>query len=145
MLKVQLISEAIDLQKVFEIRKEVFVKEQNVSPEEEYDQFEDSSRHFLALYGEDQIPCGTARWRFTDKGIKLERFAILLSFRGLGLGAALVQACLNDIAQFPESVGKKIYMHAQVHAVGFYEKLGFQIEGEEFEEAGIRHFTMFKF
>src|SRR5690349_18856277 len=100
----QLITTSEGLEQAHQIREEVFVVEQNVPAEEEYDEYEDSSRHFLAVIG--AIPAGTARWRFTDKGVKLERFAVRAQFRGRGVGAALVQAVLEDIRAAPDAAGK---------------------------------------
>jgi len=121
------------------IRDVVFIQEQAVSEEEEYDEFESESTHFLA-FG-DGIAAGTARWRQTEKGIKLERFAVKIEFRGFGIGSALVKAVLADVAlKNPES--KLIYLHAQVQALPFYAGLGFEAYGEEFVEADIIHRKM---
>ena len=125
------------LENAFYIRNKVFVIEQGVSEKEEYDEFESSSVHFLVTAN--GLPVGTARWRKTDNGIKLERFAILSDYRKLGLGATLVHAILKDLLVETQHV----YLHAQVHAVPFYASLGFIIEGSEFEEAGIRHLKMY--
>lgn len=120
----------------FEIRKQVFVIEQNVDEEEEYDEFEQSSVHFLVKA--DGIAAGTARWRFTEKGIKLERFAILEAYRSRGLGSAIVQAVLADLP----SDKKLVYLHAQLPAIPLYSKYGFKITGPQFTEAGIEHLKM---
>ncbi len=120
----------------FAIRQKVFVDEQMVSPEEEYDDFEESATHFLALVDHD--PAGTARWRFTDKGVKLERFAVLANFRKQGVGAALVNTVLKEVLPLNE----KIYLHSQVSAMNLYEKAGFVSEGELFYEANIPHYKM---
>lgn len=122
---------------IFGIRTAVFVKEQQVSREEEFDQFEESSLHYLGKL--DGLAAGTARWRITKKGIKLERFAVLLPLRKKGIAAAVLNKVLNDV----RPLGKKIYLHAQVSAVEFYEKYGFKKEGPMFTEANIDHFTMF--
>src|SRR5689334_1503067 len=82
------------LQTAFAIRKKVFVDEQHCPPELEY-QNDDVSTHFIAYHNE--FPCGAARWRKTENGIKLERFAVLPSYRGKGIGAELVKAVLSDI------------------------------------------------
>jgi predicted GNAT family N-acyltransferase len=124
------------------IREEVFVKEQNVPKEDEYDQYESVSTHFLAYWG--STPCGTARWRFTDKGIKLERFAVLKDFRDKKVGKAVVEAVLEDIKKHPESKNNALYLHAQVQVVGFYEKFGFEKIGEPFQECDIWHYKMKK-
>lgn len=129
-----------DLDDIFQIREVVFVVEQEVDPDEEYDEFESTARHFKALV--DGVPAGTARWRFTEKGIKLERFAVLKECRGKGVGQALVKAVLDDIQQHPDFNGKICYLHAQVSAMGLYEKFGFQKEGNLFMECNISHYKM---
>ena len=142
MIKVDVITEA-KMELAFAIREEVFVVEQQVDREEEYDEFETISRHVLAR-DESGNPVGTARWRFTENGIKLERFAVLKNSRGTGVGSALVAAVLKDIAESPDTSGKKLYMHAQVEAIPLYEKFGFKKVGEMFEECNIKHYTMEK-
>ncbi|SFC39577.1 Predicted N-acyltransferase, GNAT family [Flexibacter flexilis DSM 6793] len=126
----------------FHIRHKVFVEEQHVDEEEEYDEFEDVSTHVLATI--DGNPAGTGRWRFTDLGIKLERFSVLEEYRSYGIGSAIMRFMLEDIAQKPESEGKTIYLHAQLTAMGLYTKFGFVAEGSTFQEAGIDHFKMIK-
>src|SRR6185436_18959968 len=117
------------IETAFEIRKKVFVEEQQVSREEEYDQFEESSIHYLVY--DNEIPAGTARWRITNDGIKLERFAVLSEFRNRKLGGAVLASVLNDV----KPLNKKIYLNAQITAIDFYEKAGFEKVGEEFIEA----------
>ncbi|HEY0243992.1 MAG TPA: GNAT family N-acetyltransferase [Mucilaginibacter sp.] len=133
-IKVSKVNDPADLEKVFAIRRQVFVVEQNCPPELEWE-FEDESTHFLATVNGE--PAGASRWRKTDKGYKLERFAVLEQFRG-GVGKELVQAVLNDLPADADYV----YMHAQLPAVTLYEKFGFEKTGPEFEEAGIRHYKM---
>lgn len=135
--KVKKVSDPADLEKVFAIRKEVFVGEQNCPPELEWEH-EEESNHFLATVNGE--PAGASRWRKTDKGYKLERFAVLKNFRGDGVGQALVAAVLNDLPKYADY----IYLHAQVQAVSLYERFGFEKTGPEFEEAGIRHYKMIR-
>ena len=135
-IEVSKISEPAQLEKVFAIRRKVFVDEQNCPPELEWEN-EDVSIHFLATV--DGEPAGAARWRKTDKGYKLERFAVLSKFRG-GVGSELVKAVLADL---PADAGY-VYLHAQTPAVTLYEKFGFKKIGPEFEEAGIKHYKMVK-
>ncbi len=118
------------------IRRKVFVEEQHVDPALEYDEHEASSVHYLLSVG--GIPVTTARWRETDKGIKLERFATLSSHRNKGLGAILLEDILNDLLPF----NKPIYLHSQLKAIPFYERYGFVTVGEQFTEADIEHFEM---
>ena len=124
-----------ELQKAFDIRQKVFVEEQHCPADIEY-QNDDVSTHFLALY--DNAPCGAARWRKTENGIKLERFAVLPAYRGKGVGAHLVNAVLADI---PANTSK-VYLNAQISAMDFYLPFGFKPVGEQFDEAGIRHQQM---
>ncbi|MBV6647433.1 MAG: GNAT family N-acetyltransferase, partial [Cyclobacteriaceae bacterium] len=121
--------------KAFAIREEVFVVEQQVSRLEEFDEFEDRCIHFVALDVEQQA-IGAARWRETQKGIKLERFAVKKSWRGQGLGSALVDAVLKDIHS-TMGAGRQLYLHAQLDAVPLYEKFDFKTVGDQFEECKI--------
>ena len=127
-----------DLQKVFAIRKIVFVEEQNCPPELEWEN-EEVSTHFLALFNNE--PCGACRWRKTENGYKLERFAVLKEYRGKGIGKALVATVLEDL---PKDDGAEVYLNAQLDAMSLYARFGFQAVGEQFEEAGIQHFKMIK-
>jgi predicted GNAT family N-acyltransferase len=124
-----------ELQQVFAIRRTVFVDEQNCPPELEWEN-EDVSTHFLATVND--IPAGASRWRKTDKGYKLERFAVLKEFRGMGVGQELIKAVLADLP----SDARYIYLNAQISAMNLYSRFGFVKVGEQFEEAGIQHFKM---
>ncbi|MDB5240851.1 MAG: family N-acetyltransferase [Spirosoma sp.] len=140
MIDILPISSPADLDLAFSIRRQVFVDEQKVSAEEEYDEFETSSTHFLARV--DQVPCGTARWRRTSNGVKLERFAVLKAYRNRGVAKALVEAVLNNVfSQQPEPI-ERIYLHAQVTAMPLYAGFGFVPVGPVFDEAGIQHQKM---
>ena len=118
------------------IRQKVFVEEQMVDPALEYDEFESVAVHYILYVDSD--PVATARWRETDKGIKLERFATLSSHRNQGLGAILLQDIMEDVL----AIDKKIYLHSQLKALPFYERFGFVKVGEQFSEADIEHFEM---
>lgn len=139
-LQVNKITNEEELKSAFKIREEVFVIEQEVDPAEEYDEFEETSTHFLAML--DAEPVGTARWRFTQNGVKLERFAVLKEARGKGVGQALVAGVLSDISIDTNTVGKLKYLHAQLTAVPLYSKFGFEKEGDKFEECNILHYKM---
>ena len=134
-IRINKVDSDLELAHVFEIRREVFVDEQDCPPELEWE-FEDESNHFLARL--DELPVGAARWRKTEKGYKLERFAVAMAYRGKGVGQALVAAVLADLP----NDASYVYLHAQVQAMGLYRKFGFEPEGPQFEEAGIQHFKM---
>ena len=129
-------------EKAFAIREEVFVVEQEVPSAEEFDAFEDESQHFVAL-DENNEPLGSARWRRTEKGIKLERFTVKKTMRGKGLGTAIVQAVMDDLKS-KEKPGTYLYMHSQLDAVPLYAKFDFQKKGDQFDECGIMHYLMWK-
>jgi predicted GNAT family N-acyltransferase len=129
------IQDTLMAQKAFAIRKAVFVEEQGVDANLEYDH-EEEAHHYLLFLG--AKPIATARWRETEKGIKLERFAVMPQFRNRGIGEIILKEVLQDVS----SMGKRIYLHAQIKAVSFYERNGFYKIGEKFTEAGIEHFRM---
>ena len=134
-IEVRRVSDADKLEQVFAIRRKVFVDEQNCPPELEWE-YEDESVHFLGSVN--GIPAAASRWRKTANGYKLERFAVLKEFRGIGVGQALVAAVLKDLPADAEY----IYLHAQITAMPLYARFGFKKAGEQFEEAGIQHFKM---
>lgn len=122
----------------FRIREEVFVHEQHVPRDEEYDEYDATAHHYLALA--DEQPVGAARWRPTANGVKLERFAVLAPYRSKGVGAVLLKQVIADArAAHPEAL---LYLHAQVPALEFYKRHGFEPEGELFYECEIAHFKM---
>ncbi len=131
-----------NLQQAMRIRCQVFVSEQNVPAEEDIDKFEKESTHFLAFFN--NIPCGAARWRTTENGCKLERFAVLKEHRGMGVGSALVKAVLNDVQSITRLRDKELYLNAQLTATGLYAKFGFVKRGAIFQECDIDHIKMVK-
>ena len=122
------------------IRFEVFVEEQKVPEDLEIDELEDQSHH-LVLY-ENGTPIGTARIFHVGDGLyKMQRVAILKNYRGQGNGGKLVKAIEQQVHHLQ---GQKITLGAQIHALSFYEKLGYAVEGPEFMDAGIPHREMTK-
>jgi len=122
----------------FDIRREVFIKEQKISEKIEMDDKRVKATYFLALYKD--VFVGTARYRQTNLGIKLERFAVLKSFRNFGIGKELVIYILNSIKN-----ENYIYLHAQESVINFYSRLGFKRIGSQFYEAEILHQKMLYF
>ena len=134
-IKIKNITSEKDLKFSFAIRRKVFVEEQNVPEDIEWDKFEYKCNHVLVEnFGN---PVGTARWRKTQRGIKLERFAVLKEFRSCGIGGQLVKFILKELKG-----ENNIYLHAQDHVIGFYERLHFVGVGDIFYEAGIAHLKM---
>jgi len=117
------------------IRYEVFVIGQNCPEDIEWE-FEEESTHFLVFENKEAV--ATARHRETENGYKLERFAVLKSKRSNGYGHIVLKAILEDLSDFSGN----IYMHAQLDVIPFYEKMGFEKEGDLFIEANITHYKM---
>ncbi|MBP8263624.1 GNAT family N-acetyltransferase [Pseudomonas fluvialis] len=118
------------------IREAVFINEQSVAPELEWDSEDSQAIHFLAL--EDDYPIGTARL-LSDGHIG--RVSVLRDWRGLKVGERLMQAA---IAEAEQRGLRQQRLSAQVHATAFYERLGFRIVSDEYLEAGIPHVDMLR-
>ncbi|MEM1418220.1 MAG: GNAT family N-acetyltransferase [Myxococcota bacterium] len=117
------------------IRRTVFIEEQGVTEREEIDGLDPVCTHFVAYRGE--TPVGTARLRVTDEGVaKAERVAVLSGERGRGTGAALMEA-LHAAAR--DAGHGEVVLGAQLSAVPFYARLGYETFGEPFEDARIPH------
>jgi predicted GNAT family N-acyltransferase len=117
------------------LRVEVFVVEQGVPVELEWDEADEVSTHTVAY---DQSGQAVATGRLLPDG-HIGRMAVRKSARGQGIGTQVLSALLHEAKrqQFQELV-----LHAQTHAIEFYARHGFQIEGDEFLEAGIPHRRM---
>lgn len=118
------------------IRYQVFYVGLNIPAEIDCDGFDKEAQHYLLLLN--KLPVATARWRETENGIKLERFAVLSEYRNNNIGKELLLEMLKDV----KPLRNTIYLHAQHNAVRFYEKNGFVKEGEPFYEADIEHHKM---
>jgi len=140
LITVKRIDNQKDLKKAQEIRYQVFVIGQQVPVEDDIDEFEKQSIHYLAYLN--NTPVGAARWRITPNGIKLERFSVLKDYRGRGAGAALVEQVLKEVQATETGREKDIYLHAQIEVVPLYRKFGFRKVGDMFEESGILHYKM---
>ncbi|PLT28494.1 GNAT family N-acetyltransferase [Peribacillus deserti] len=138
-MKVKVVETEQELQLAYSIRKEVFVEEQNVPLEEEIDQYEKDSTHFL-LYINDK-PAGAGRFRILNGIGKVERICVLSSAREKGAGKAI----MDGIQEYAEKHKiSKLKLNAQTHAIPFYEKLGYEVSSGEFMDAGIPHKSMVK-
>ena len=129
-----------DLAAAYKIREDVFVAGQGVPLELERDVLDRVAVHVLAR--RDGQPVATGRLVARDDGVGvLGRIAVIASERGTGLGVAVMRA-LEDNAR--ELGLDRIELHAQTHALAFYQRLGYSPVGEEYVEAGIPHLSMDK-
>ncbi len=116
------------------IRRQVFIDEQNVPEELEWDKDDNTSTHFIASI--DNKPIATAR--LTANG-QIGRMAVLAEYRNQGVGKKLLHFVLQHVASISL---KQVFLHAQITAIPFYEKQGFTAFGHIFYEANIPHREM---
>jgi predicted GNAT family N-acyltransferase len=136
-VRARVVTSADERQQAFTIRRRVFQDEQGVSAGEEFDADDDTATHLLAVAGD--MPVGTGRIVFHPDHAKIGRMAVLKEWRRRGVGRALMDV-LTGIAA--ERAVPRLVLHAQVHAIPFYEAMGFRVVSAEFEEAGIPHRRM---
>ncbi|PSM42073.1 GNAT family N-acetyltransferase [Streptomyces dioscori] len=145
---VRVAEDPADREACFAVRNEVFVVEQQVPEELEYDAYDAVAVHVLAVRA-DGLPLGAGRLLYGEAAAgrtggepgvgALGRLAVVKAARGLGIGVALVRG-IEDAARARGLVA--VDLHAQTHALGFYERLGYVAYGPEFPDAGISHRAM---
>jgi len=122
------------------VRRPVFVDEQGVDEALEMDGRDQAATHIVLTH--DTEPVATARLRFPEAStVKIERVAVLPEYRGDGLGGRVMDAA-ETVAV--DRGATDAVLHAQAPVRGFYEQLGYEAEGDTFEEAGIPHVAMCK-
>ena len=132
-----MIAETKDHAACFALRHTVFVKEQGVPASEERDALDASAIHLLAHQGD--RPVGTARILLGGHEAKIGRVCVLQADRGTGLGKALILAAM---ASAKARGMQSVRLGAQLHALEFYEKVGFTAQGPVYDDAGIDHRDM---
>jgi len=120
-VKIHKVQQASEKEQAFQIRQTVFIHEQNVPPEEELDEYDDTSIHFLGL--EDDKPVAAARLRFLDTYGKLERICVLSPYRGQSFGKQMIRFMEKTILENGYSAAK---LNAQTHAEDFYKNIGYK-------------------
>jgi predicted GNAT family N-acyltransferase len=130
----------VELQEAFEVRRQVFVREQGISEDLVFDEHDRETLHMMVKDGERVI--GSARVQFlAGNQAKLERMAVLKRYRRKGIG--------REMLLFLDSVWKdkqvqQVIIHAQLEVAPFYKSCGFDGVGLSFWEAGIKHIKMRK-
>jgi len=126
-----------DKQALSLVRKSVFIKEQNVPETLEWDEFDEQCVHILVTDSKNKpIACG----RIKPDG-HIGRMAVLKAYRKMGIGTAILKALLKSASE--QNIAS-VFLHAQITAIVFYEKLGFKTSSKEFMDANIPHKTMQK-
>jgi len=129
-----------ELSAIQAIRRSVFQIEQGVTPELDFDGQDETAEQILAYL--DNQPVGTARISYLDEQTaKIERLAVLPKVRGHGIGKKIMEKALDVVA---EKNIQQVVIHAQEYIKGLHQQLGFEQEGEIFNEAGIPHVKMRK-
>ena len=135
-IKIRIADWHTDKHSLAQIRRRVFIEEQNVPEDMEWDEHDNSSIHFIATHKDKVIACARLK---TDG--QIGRMAVLAEYRNKGIGSKLLQFVLLTAKQQKQ---KSIYLHAQVSAIAFYKKHGFTASGNIFYEAEIPHREMSK-
>ena len=140
MIMLRRVRSITEMRQVWMIRKEVFVKEQNVPIELEMDEADGVALHVIA-YLDDEV-AGTGRifedYIDSDRAI-LGRVAVLPRMRRRGVASAIIRELLEYAC---EKLYRKVVLHSQLKVVDIYKEFGFKITGDPFEEAGIMHVEM---
>lgn len=140
MVQVKVVETEREKQLAFDVRKKVFVEEQGVPEHLELDDYDATAIHFIVQSEDETI--AAARLRELESGVgKIERVSVIKEQRGNHLGI-LIMEYVESYAR--EHGWKKLKLNAQVHAIPFYEKLGYVITSPEFLDAYIPHRAMEK-
>ena len=136
-LKVEIVKWIDDHTQLKNIREKVFIQEQKVTPELEWDGMDEKAMHFLVFKDNEAIGC--ARALVIKNYMQLGRMAVLKKYRGIGVGSALLEkaivtAKLNQLSS--------IHISAQCNAIDFYVKFGFEIMSDIYLDAEILHRDM---
>lgn len=116
------------------VRTQVFIEEQHVPVELEWDDADEDAFHFLGYFNQQPVACA----RLLPTG-QIGRMAVLKPFRDKGIGKALLIGVIHYAEE--KNIGP-LFLHAQNQAIPFYKKMEFQVHGEEFMDAGIAHHEM---
>ncbi len=126
-----------NLNLAFDVRKKVFIEEQKIEKELEFDGTDKDAKNMILKI--DNKPVGTGRLIKIDDKMYIGRVAVLKEHRNKGYASHLMKFLLNEA----KNMGyKEVFIHAQSYAKNFYEKLGFKAFGDEFLEANIPHIYM---
>ncbi len=133
----RVVSSPEELLKTYTVRAIVFIEEQNCTYDIEVDGQDFEAMHILGEI--DNEPFAAGRIRFLGEYVKFERLAIRKAYRGKGYGNDLIEFMIKTVS---EKGYTRIKLHAQTHALPFYEKHGFIAKGDVFYEADIEHQLM---
>ncbi|MEM0899504.1 MAG: GNAT family N-acetyltransferase [Pseudomonadota bacterium] len=122
-----------------EIRRVVFVEGQNVPQDLEVDGRDRQCMHWLGF--DSDVSFATARVMPLPDKLKIQRVAVLEAYQGRGFGGAIMATILHDLREL-DTDRRPAFLSSQVHAIPFYERLGFEVCSASYLEAGIEHRDM---
>jgi len=136
-LKIEIVKWIDEYELLTMIREKVFIEEQEVTSQLEWDGMDNDAIHFLAF--KDKKGVGCARAFVIQNRMQLGRMAVLKKYRGEGIGSALIETAIT-LAKLNQLSG--IYISAQCHAINFYKKFGFEVTSDIYLDAEIPHRDM---
>ena len=136
-LKIEIVKWIDGLSQLKNIREKVFIQEQKVTPQLEWDGMDEKAIHFLVF--NDKAAIGCARAIVIKDHMQLGRMAVLKEYRGQGIGSALIEKAMTTAKLNQLSA---IYISAQCHAIDFYKKFGFEVTSDIYLDAEILHRDM---
>ncbi len=136
-LKVEIVQWIDSHTQLKNIREKVFIQEQKVTPELEWDGMDEKAIHFLVFKDEEAIGC--ARAIVIKSQMQLGRMAVLKEYRGQGAGSTLIEKAIVTAKLKQLS---SIQISAQCNAINFYVKFGFEVMGDTYSDAEILHRDM---
>lgn len=137
LIAIRAVASSADRDAAYAVRRIVFQDEQGVPPELEFDTDDDVAYHVIAVANGNVI--GTGRLVSHPDYAKVGRMAVLRAWRKSGAGRMLMDALTAEALRRDVP---RLILHAQVQAIGFYQRCGFAVVGDEFDEAGIPHRRM---
>jgi predicted GNAT family N-acyltransferase len=136
-LKIEIVKWIDGLSQLKNIREKVFIQEQKVTPQLEWDGMDEKAIHFLVF--NDKAAIGCARAIVIKDHMQLGRMAVLKEYRSQGIGSALIEKAMTTAKLNQLSA---IYISAQCHAIDFYKKFGFEVTSDIYLDAEIPHRDM---
>ena len=136
-MKIEIVKWIDEYELLTMIREKVFIEEQKVTSQLEWDGMDKDAIHFLAF--KDKKGVGCARAFVIQNRMQLGRMAVLREYRGEGIGSALIETAIT-LANLNQLSG--IYISAQCHAIDFYKKFGFEVTSDIYLDAEIPHRDM---
>ncbi|KZL17052.1 putative N-acetyltransferase YjcF [Pseudovibrio axinellae] len=137
-MEINLVQDSVDFNACIELRRRIFIDEQGVPLDVEQDGQDQTCIHVIAKQG--GVAVGTARFQYIGDSAKIQRVCVPKEFRGKHIGAEIIKYIVQHVRD--EGRAQCVRLGAQVHALGFYEKLGFRRYGSDYIEANIVHTNM---